>query len=58
VGRVKPHEMYYLIQNYVLIGMLILLAIGIAMMFIGIVIDKIKTKNAKHKQKRNDKNDL
>lgn len=46
--------MYYLIQNYVLIGMLILLAIGIAMFFIGIVIDKIKRKIAKHKKKRSE----
>lgn len=50
----KHTELYFAIQNYIFFGMLILLAIGIAMFLIGTVVYKIKSGFDKYMQKKID----
>jgi hypothetical protein len=50
----KHTELYFAIQNYIFFGMLILLAIGIAMFLIGTVVYKIKSGFDKYIQKKID----
>lgn len=50
----KYTDLYFKIKIYVLCALLILLAIGIAMFFIGIVVSKIKSGFEKRMQKEID----